>query len=327
LDFPRITVITPSYNQASYLEKTILSVLDQHYPNLEYIIMDGGSTDSSIEIIQKYAQKITYWESIKDEGQSHAINKGLAMSTGEIVTWLNSDDCYTPNTLHQVAHYFKTNDCDFLYGSTLLYGNKIKNKIQSAPKDHVNLRTLAHIPFPQPSTFFKKQIISETGPLDQSLHYGMDYDLVARVALNFKMMGVDDLFSHYLVHDQSKTNHLMGFAMDWQQVFSNVVRTIKGLEKYIPDLKALNLYHNGTKQYPCKHQYTDYESKQILCYFLEMQLHYHYLACQMEKVMPIAQYLLKHDDNPTRMKEIKSISTKAAYLPKFIIKLLRKFTQ
>ena len=103
LDPPRISIVTPSYNQGAFIEETIHSVLLQNYPNLEYIVMDAGSTDNTVEVIRRYADRITYWESEKDRGQSHAINKGIARSTGQIFNWINSDDLLMPGALWSVA--------------------------------------------------------------------------------------------------------------------------------------------------------------------------------------------------------------------------------
>ncbi|WP_461485736.1 glycosyltransferase family 2 protein, partial [Pedobacter sp.] len=105
-DWPKISIVTPSYNQGQYIEETILSILNQNYPNLEYIIIDGGSTDHTVEIIKKYEDRITYWVSEKDNGQSHAINKGFEKATGEIFAYLNSDDCYYPNTFWEIANTY-----------------------------------------------------------------------------------------------------------------------------------------------------------------------------------------------------------------------------
>src|SRR5262249_46923914 len=116
-NYPRITIITPSFNQAQFFEQTIASVLDQNYPNLEYIIIDGGSQDHSVEIIRKYDHRLAYWVSEKDRGQTHAINKGLERATGDIIAYLNSDDFYLAGTLHRVAEYFQQHpDVDLLHG-------------------------------------------------------------------------------------------------------------------------------------------------------------------------------------------------------------------
>jgi glycosyltransferase involved in cell wall biosynthesis len=109
MNWPKISIVTPSFNQGQYIEETILSVLSQNYPNLEYIIIDGGSTDDTVEIIKKYESRITYWVSEPDRGQSHAINKGLQKCTGEIFNWLNSDDWYMPGALFDVANAFRIN--------------------------------------------------------------------------------------------------------------------------------------------------------------------------------------------------------------------------
>src|SRR5580700_341038 len=121
MDLPKISIITPSYNQGQFIEETILSILNQNYPNLEYLIIDGKSTDSTIEIIKKYEQKIFYWVSEKDSGQSEAINKGFQKATGEIVCWLNSDDILMPNALNEVAAQFiKNKELILLNGQTVL---------------------------------------------------------------------------------------------------------------------------------------------------------------------------------------------------------------
>ena len=115
--FPKISIVTPSFNQAQFLEETILSVINQNYPNLEYIIIDGGSTDGSVDIIKKYEKHLTYWVSEPDNGHGHALNKGFSTTTGEIMAWINSDDKYYPSTFATVAEIFnKFSDINWIHG-------------------------------------------------------------------------------------------------------------------------------------------------------------------------------------------------------------------
>ena len=126
--WPRITIVTPNYNQGQFIEETIRSVLLQGYPNLEYIIIDGGSTDNSVEIVKKYEQYLAYWVSEPDRGQSHAINKGFERCTGDYVAWMNSSDCYMPGALQYIFGNSKINNSDFIYGISTYAGRSLNEK-------------------------------------------------------------------------------------------------------------------------------------------------------------------------------------------------------
>ena len=179
IEWPRISVVTPSFNQGQYIEETIRSVLLQGYPNLEYIIMDGGSTDNTVEIIKKYQPWINCWVSEKDRGQSHAINKGFEKATGHILAWLNSDDLYAPNVLNMVAVKFNVPNMNWLAGQAYAGGewNSHGTPQLKAPS---MLEIKKGRTFFQPSCFFTRNILDQVGPLDESLHYVMDYDLWIR---------------------------------------------------------------------------------------------------------------------------------------------------
>jgi len=206
--WPAISIVTPSYNQGKFIEQTIRSVLLQRYPKLEYIIIDGGSSDESVEIIGRYSGWLSYWISEPDEGQSHAINKGMMKATGELVAWLNSDDWLEPNALQSAALAFRqapagsagiTGRCRWCRGD--------QTEIRLAKTVyHSLLRKTVRYGLQQPSTFFSKEIFDLVGGLDQKLHYVMDKDLWLR----FQSRGCDfqtsDLIlSNFRCHENSKT--------------------------------------------------------------------------------------------------------------------------
>lgn len=182
--WPRITIVTPSFNQGPYLEATIRSVLDQDYPNLEYIIIDGRSQDESVAIIQKYAASLAYWVSEPDQGQTHAINKGFARASGDIWAWLNSDDLYQPAALHTIARAFTANPAAVLVYGDANYiqpdGRPRPGRPSARPYDRHWLLTESNS-IPQPAAFFRPAPFHAAGGLDDKLHYVMDWDLWLRL--------------------------------------------------------------------------------------------------------------------------------------------------
>jgi len=189
LRIPRISIITPSYNQGHFIEETIQSVLQQNYPDLEYIIVDGGSTDNTVEIINQYKSQIAYWISEKDNGQTHAINKGLAVATGEIIAYINSDDYYLPGTFFKVAEAFQNSpEIDLLHGRCR-YVNEAGEKIG---EQFGNIQSFEEIidlwgvwwqkrQFVQPEVFWSRRITDRIGTFNEALHYVMDYDYWCRI--------------------------------------------------------------------------------------------------------------------------------------------------
>lgn len=220
VDNVRFSIITPSYNQGMYLEETIKSILSQEGTFfIDYIIVDGGSRDNSIEVIKKYesllqrgawpvgCRGIRYrWISERDEGQAHAINKGLAMSDGDILAWLNSDDTYAPGALQKVSETFAvTPDCDVLYGEAS-YIDESGRTIGRYPTEPFSFKRLAQFNFiSQPSTFFRKTAVELVGHLDDSLHYSMDYELWIRMAGKCHFLFLEESLATYRLHEASKT--------------------------------------------------------------------------------------------------------------------------
>ncbi|MDK2979892.1 MAG: hypothetical protein PWQ55_239 [Chloroflexota bacterium] len=205
---PVVSIITPSYNQAGYLEETIQSVLGQTYPNIEYILIDGGSTDGSRAIIEKYADKLAYWESVKDKGQTDAINKGFARASGEIIAWLNSDDTLEPQAVAEAMAFLNENpEVGLVYGdANYIDGQgRVIGRFPAAQTDLARLRT-GYVHIPQQASFFRKSLWDRVGPLDDSFFFAMDYDLWTRLAAVSELHYLAGrVWANFRLHADAKT--------------------------------------------------------------------------------------------------------------------------
>lgn len=182
MSLPLVSIITPSYNQADFLDETIRSVLEQDYPNLEYLVIDGGSKDGSVEIIRKYADRLAYWVSESDRGQADALNKGLARAKGEIVAWLNSDDIYRPGAVREALEALQQNpDVGFVYSKlhSIDRGGEVFNTISYKQFELLDLLSFRIIG--QPTVFMRREIQQRAGPLDASYNYLLDHHLWLRM--------------------------------------------------------------------------------------------------------------------------------------------------
>jgi glycosyltransferase involved in cell wall biosynthesis len=207
-----MSIVTPSYNQGEFIEQTIRSVLLQGFPNLEYVIVDGGSTDHSVEIIRKYVPWLSHWVSEPDGGQSAAINKGFRHATGDLLAWLNSDDYYTPGTFNKVAAAASAHaEAHVFVGAGQSINPEGKLVDQKTPPKAITLETLYNWlsyreDFMQPSCFFRKSAWEVGGPLDETLHLALDLDLWLRMAkASCRFLGVNELLSTAIVHAAAKT--------------------------------------------------------------------------------------------------------------------------
>lgn len=206
--YPRITVVTPSYNQGQFLEATIRSVLLQDYPNLEYIIIDGGSTDESVDLIRKYEEWLAYWVSEPDRGQVDGIHKGFRRATGEILAWLNSDDIYVaPDVLCRVASRFRQYpQVDAVTGAGVILahdGHWVRQTEVLASYSYYQQLCYRNAIL-QPATFFKRYVLDSL-PLDESLHFAFDWDFFIRLTRDFNLLVVHDVWAGYRMWGENKT--------------------------------------------------------------------------------------------------------------------------
>jgi|SRR5688572_6804294 len=225
-EWPRITIVTPSFNQGRYLEQTILSVLNQNYPNLEFIIMDGGSTDNSVQILQKYQEYLTFWQSSRDEGQASAIVAGFRKGSGEILAYLNSDDLYLPYTLKRVGVFLKANPTvQIMYGDCLLIdsNNRVLRRVYP-PEFDARIFLYENQIIPQPASFWRHRLYLKVGGITPRLQFCMDYDLLMKFVLAGETpVSVSDVLSAFRIHADTKSSRLQSVQREeYRRIFKGV---------------------------------------------------------------------------------------------------------
>jgi glycosyltransferase involved in cell wall biosynthesis len=204
---PLVSIVTPSFNQAQFLEQTIQSVLGQDYPQIEYLIVDGGSTDGSREIIQRYAPRLSWWVSEADRGQTEAINKGFSHTGGDILAWLNSDDTYLPGAISQAVAYLESHpEAGMVYGDANLIdaGGNLIGKFPARQTDYRRLQR-GYVHIPQQAAFFRASLWKQVGPLDPTFYFAMDYDLWVRLARISELHYHPSLWANFRLHGSGKS--------------------------------------------------------------------------------------------------------------------------
>lgn len=322
---PKISVVTPSYNQGSFIEETIDSVLSQNYQNLEYIVIDGGSSDESVEIIRKYEKHLHYWVSEPDSGQTEAINKGLAHATGGVFNWLNSDDYLAAGALQLIGEAFEDPVLNVLIGRSRVFsGEKTMFETRGADIYPGNIaKTMGRARIDQPEAYFRKSCIDTLAPLNENLHYLMDRDLWFRYLNQYGLDGIQRI-NHVLVnfrlHADSKTvAHQSDFNQERNSYYhslaesggyNRIAATISDIDEIIPlDVEPM-------------------ESQTLLRSVLNhfMALLAEDLYCQnrrkeVQDVLHEIDYSLLDEESGATLRKI---SFRNQYLPLFLINLLRK---
>jgi glycosyltransferase involved in cell wall biosynthesis len=212
IKYPKISIVTPSLNQGQFIQRTIESVLSQDYPNLEYLVMDGGSTDNTLDVLASYSERLK-WVSEKDEGQTHAINKGLGQATGDIVAYLNADDLLLPGALHAVARVFTMDPTAVWVTGKCRIIDETNREIRGLITAYKNFWLSIHSRpallvmdyISQPATFWRAGILTRVGLLDESLHYVMDYDYWLKLYAESPPVFIPEYLAAFRLHTQSKT--------------------------------------------------------------------------------------------------------------------------
>ncbi len=204
---PLVSIVTPSYNQAKYLEETVKSVLNQGYPNIEYLVVDGGSTDGSVDILKRYGDRISWWVSEPDRGQTDAINKGFGRANGDILAWINSDDTYQPDAVSGAVDYLRTHPkVGLVYGDANFIDSsgRVIGQFNAQQTSYRRLRR-GGVYIPQQAAFWRGELWHQVGPLDPSFYFAMDYDLWVRLARISEIRYTSQLWANFRLHDDAKT--------------------------------------------------------------------------------------------------------------------------
>jgi len=251
--WPCISIVTPSYNQGRFIEETIRSVLLQGYPDLEYIIIDGESTDNSVEIVKKYEPWLTYWVSEKDRGQAHAINKGIERSAGRIFNWINSDDVVAQGALREVATLFAKENGDCVAGLVVNFSSP--DDIQAIPNANLTaagmITAVPDLSFHQPGIWLLRERLLGCGGIDEAFCYVFDWDLIIRyLFLAEKVSYTDQTLVYFRLHPRSKTLSNPGHWEEKEAVLRKlqVDQKFVGLHKLVSVQLSKMLWHKEVDQ-------------------------------------------------------------------------------
>lgn len=322
--YPKISIVTPSLNQGEFIEQTIQSIITQNYPDLEYIIIDGGSTDNTLDIIKKYEQHITYWVSEPDGGQTDAINKGFAKCTGEIFNWINSDDFYEPGTLIKLGSlFFENPSTEVICGKEWCFENNdlTKKKITkgSIIKKDV-YETIREGIINQPCTFFRTKYIQDFFPLPISLNYVMDRQLWWSYLFKYgqkNILQTNNVLTNFRIHPNSKSgSEQAGFEKEFEKLKLTLLLQLKAPEILIDQLdkniKPLTFVWN----------IYNHEAESIVAPFATFYAERNYVANNLNHAAELMKYVKKYKYKSITLREWK-LWFLTNVIPHSLLKLLK----
>jgi glycosyltransferase involved in cell wall biosynthesis len=249
--FPRISIVTPSYNQARYVGWTARSVFLQRYPNLEYILMDGGSKDDTVKVLEPYRDRFAYFVSERDKGQSDAVHRGLQRATGDILAYLNSDDMLAPGALHFVADFFRRNpDVDVVYSHRVTVDSSNKALYYWILPRHWRWYQMRWDLIPQETTFWRRRVFEQCGNVDPSFRFALDYDLFSRfMNAGARFVRVNRFLGVFRTHEEAKTTQWLNTIGEDE---INRVRqrngiTFRRMDRFISARVFYGVWRNGEK--------------------------------------------------------------------------------
>lgn len=323
--FPKISIVTPSFNRGQYIEQTISSILEQNYPNLEYIIIDGGSKDNTIEIIKKHKKYLTYWVSEPDRGQAHAINKGLEKCTGKLFNWINSDDYLEPGSLFELAKQFKENpNAHILCGYTRCFfeeTGEISHTYQMGLKKTV-ADTILNVEMNQPGSFYKLDIVKELGGVNESLRYVFDDELWFKYLCKYGLKHINfinTLLVHFRLHSDSKSigEGYKGFNEELYAIYFDLAKQLKFPDYIIDEIQKDIKFEN----YKTTHwNFNCIDDKAFLAYFCNKYQYTFYKDfkyAETKEAYKIQKKYFKQN------RKSRLLFIKLFLIPGFILKLLR----
>jgi glycosyltransferase involved in cell wall biosynthesis len=329
----KISIVTPSFNQGQFIEQTIDSVLSQGYENLEYVIIDGGSTDNSKEIIKKYEKHLKYWASEPDGGQSHAINKGLARCTGDIFNWINSDDYYEPGAFELVNQAFQDETISMACFTSKVFGlqKRISRGTDIFPG---NLpKAIAYSRIDQPETFFRMDAVMKMGPVDTALHYCMDKEWLIRY---FLLFGNENIYAssvpilNFRYHEDSKSvSRQNQFAKEADKIYAGLARQIGYHEhgELITSLSDLQYEEIAERNFPRTETMHESILGSSLDYYLFKRFIEFYENLEFDDCNKISDVLNPENLSPSDQTHLKKLLFRSTNVPKWALRTARKFSR